>query len=856
MQALFGAAPAVDMGLAGKAMPGAANTPQVMAFDAAKGWFVAEGIPITPTDDANQKNPYPMMRLVARNAAGTVIASTDIVLPVSDEMDCRGCHASNSNPAARPSGGWVNDPDAVRDYRLNILRLHDDRRGSSSTYANALATVGYDPAGLYTTVTAGATPILCARCHASEALAAGGVAGIPQLTSVVHSGHAAVVDPTNGLTLDASANRSACYRCHPGSETRCLRGAMGRAVAADGTPAMQCQSCHGSMSAVGASSRRGWLDEPGCGSCHTGTATQNSGQIRYTSALLASGQPRVPASTMFATNANTPAAGISLYRFSRGHGNLYCEACHGSTHAEVPSSHVNDNVAASQLQGHEGVIGECNACHNTQPSTTTGGPHGMHPVGSTWVSGHQNPGGNEASCAPCHGTDYRGTVLSRTFGDRTLSAFGTKQWWRGFQVGCYSCHNGPNSENGSSNRAPVASNRTATTAAGVAVAISLVATDPDGNALEYRIVGQPAHGATGVSSSTATYVPMAGFSGLDSFTYAAWDGSTNSNLATVTVTVAEPACTVTVTAPSALTGTVGVAVTFTANVTTNGTCTGAPAYDWYFGDGTPHSTEASPSHVYGAAGIYNWTLGVTFGTFTGIASGQITIADAPVQYAYMFFVAHNPGLEGTSWRSDVSVLNASDTDATLTFTLHQAGGAVPVSIDPLPVNSCVEFVDAVASLFQLVGDASGPVTVTSNTPVNITSRVYTPFGGGTMGQSYPAATVADTIEPGVEGLLPQLQDAGEFRTSVGFLNLSAVPASVAVDFFEGSGSKIGPTLVANVPPLGWVQLNDVLAGVAAGGTGVVWGRVQVHSSGSKVWAYASVIDNVTGDPTTIAMSRR
>jgi hypothetical protein len=51
----------------------------------------------------------------------------------------------------------------------------------------------------------------------------------------------------------------------------------------------------------------------------------------------------------------------------------------------------------------------------------------------------------------------------------------------------------------------------------------------------------------------------------------------------------------------------------------------------------------------------------------------------------MFFVAHNPGLQGTSWRSDVSVLNASDTDATLTFTLHQAGA--PVSIDLLPVNS-------------------------------------------------------------------------------------------------------------------------------------------------------------------------
>ena len=31
-------------------------------------WFRAEGIPITPYDDAGRKNPYPLMRLIARNS--------------------------------------------------------------------------------------------------------------------------------------------------------------------------------------------------------------------------------------------------------------------------------------------------------------------------------------------------------------------------------------------------------------------------------------------------------------------------------------------------------------------------------------------------------------------------------------------------------------------------------------------------------------------------------------------------------------------------------------------------------------------------------------------------------------------
>jgi hypothetical protein len=535
--ALFGATLAPDTGLAGRAMPGLANQPQPMVFDAAHAWFIAEGIPITPWDDAGLKNPYPLMRLVARGATGTVLATTSVVLPVSDEMDCRVCHATGSNSLARPASGWVNGPDPISDYRLNILRLHDERRGTSPSYAAALSAAGYNSGGLYATAVADARPVLCASCHASEALAAGGIAGIPPLTSAVHWLHAAVTDPANGSTLDAASNRDACYRCHPGSATRCLRGAMGRAVNGDGSLAIHCQSCHGTMTAVGAPGRKGWLEEPSCQSCHSGTASSNNGQIRYTSVFEPSGQVRAAVNQTFATNPNTPAAGLSLYRFSRGHGGLSCPACHNSTHAEVPSSHGSDNLQNESLQGHRGVLAECDACHNRQPATTSGGPHGMHPVGQSWISGHEAAGGNEAQCAPCHGTDYRGTVLSRSFANRTLTAFGTKQFWRGFQIGCYSCHNGPNSESGNSNRPPVATNAVALTGDGRPVEIHLVASDPDGTAVQLRIVSQPGHGTAGVSGAVATYVPDAGFVGTDSFTFAARDGATDSNLARVDVTI-------------------------------------------------------------------------------------------------------------------------------------------------------------------------------------------------------------------------------------------------------------------------------------------------------------------------------
>ncbi len=540
VQVLYGAALAPDAGLAGYNMPSAGNVPQAMGYDSSLNAFVAEGIPLTPYDDAGQKNAYPMMHLVARDSSQRTLAFTGIVLPVSDEMDCRACHSSGSLPDAQPPSGWVHDPNPERDYRLNILLRHDETMISSSTYVAALQSAGYSTSGLYATVVNLNTPILCARCHASNALPGTGLPGIPALTASVHGFHAHATDPTSGLTLESTSNRSACYRCHPGSTTRCLRGAMGSAVAPDGSMAMQCQSCHGSMSLVGSSTRRGWLDEPNCQACHTGTAVQNSGQIRFTSALTSGGQYRVPANTTFATNPNTPGTGMSLFRFSRGHGSLVCSACHGSTHAEFPSSHVNDNQQSLQLQGHVGMISDCVTCHNGDPRTISGGPHGMHPVGQGWVGGHGDSAeGNTGQCATCHGADYRGTVLSRSLGNRTISTgFGTRTFWRGFQIGCYTCHNGPGSENGNSNRPPVVNNASVKAAAGTPTTMTLGASDPDGNPIVVRIVSQPGNGTVALQGKTATYYPRTGFAGSDSFTFAASDGSTDSNLGTITVSVA------------------------------------------------------------------------------------------------------------------------------------------------------------------------------------------------------------------------------------------------------------------------------------------------------------------------------
>ncbi len=102
-----------------------------------------------------------------------------------------------------------------------------------------------------------------------------------------------------------------------------------------------CYSCHGNLTAVANPNRRPWLDEPRCGACHDAAHAENSG---------------------------------TLYRFSKGHKGIYCQACHGSQHAVAPSREENDNIQAILLQGHAGTINTCMVCHTGNPDRSEG-PH-------------------------------------------------------------------------------------------------------------------------------------------------------------------------------------------------------------------------------------------------------------------------------------------------------------------------------------------------------------------------------------------------------------------------------------------------------------------------------------------------
>jgi cytochrome c553 len=178
--------------------------------------------------------------------------------------------------------------------------------------------------------------------------------------------------------------------------------------------------------------------------CHQNGTTYTTA---FTSTNIGpTGTQRTSTDTTFATNPNAPAAGFSLYRFSQGHGSTECSACHGSQHAEYPTNQPNDQVYSTNLQGYAGRLTECTTCHGTTLATTNnGGPHGMHTVGSAWVSAHPNyaSSGRYTACAYCHGSDYRGTTLSQLLTSKTLNG---RTFAAGHQMNCYDCHNGPNGD--------------------------------------------------------------------------------------------------------------------------------------------------------------------------------------------------------------------------------------------------------------------------------------------------------------------------------------------------------------------------------------------------------------------------
>jgi len=270
-----------------------------MTYSGAGDW-VAAGIPLTPITDAGLLNPYQLAVVTVNDSiTGRVRGRTSAVVPVSWEINCADCHHEPWTDARR------------------ILEAHDARHGTDLMSRK---------------------PILCGECHAQPELGLSGKPGIPTLSSSMHSAHA----PRMGDVVDMMPDGVTCYACHPGAVTKCYRDVHYAAGLNDPNKKIVCVNCHApnvavddyetAMNTVGAPERRPWTDEPRCSNCHSVIGHDYE-------------QPN------------------TRYRDSKGHGGMYCEACHGSPHAITPTTVEADNLQAIRIQGKPGTIKKCEACH-------------------------------------------------------------------------------------------------------------------------------------------------------------------------------------------------------------------------------------------------------------------------------------------------------------------------------------------------------------------------------------------------------------------------------------------------------------------------------------------------------------
>lgn len=121
-------------------------------------------------------------------------------------------------------------------------------------------------------------------------------------------------------------------------------------------------------------------------------------------------------------------------------------------------------------------------------------------------------------------------ILTRTLADKQFPSFFTRRWTVVDRAKDFP----------PDNRAPLAENGNAETRKDTPVGITAVASDPDGNALSYRIVGGPTHGTLSGSGPSYQYTPHPGFVGNDSLSFRVSDGRLESNIAIIALTVVDP----------------------------------------------------------------------------------------------------------------------------------------------------------------------------------------------------------------------------------------------------------------------------------------------------------------------------
>lgn len=215
--------------------------------------------------------------------------------------------------------------------------------------------------------------------------------------------------------------------------------------------------------------------------------------------------------------------------------------------------------------------------------------------------------------------------------------------------------------------------------------------------------------------------------------------------------------------------------------------------------------------------------------------------------------SHAGGDNQSQWRTDLGVLNTATQPANVEIRFHKAGGTTSSSV-PVAAGQQAILADVVG---QIPESGSAGLEVQADRPVLVSSRTYNQvastalcYPGGTFGQNYDAYLTTRTLAAGAMAYLPQLQENAAYRTNIALTNSGTTAAKVTVTLHDGSGAQVGQYTV-DLAPGQYKQENKPFA-TKAGRTNLAAGYAKVTvTQGSGIIASASVVDNLTNDPTTM-----
>jgi len=210
------------------------------------------------------------------------------------------------------------------------------------------------------------------------------------------------------------------------------------------------------------------------------------------------------------------------------------------------------------------------------------------------------------------------------------------------------------------------------------------------------------------------------------------------------------------------------------------------------------------------------------------------------------------------WASDLNLTNLGADALTYNFQFLPRGadnGEVEMSESfTLAGNQAIAYSDIWNSMTGDQGSGAINVCVDNADNAGITSRIYSIASNGTYGQTFVGmrGSAPAKVATGEKVRLGYLFENDDFRTNIGFMNAGANAITVMVEFFDMDGTSLG-TKGVNVAPYSNTQWNKAytLDPINASGITAGFADVWTDTADANFLTYASIVDNGTGDPSTI-----